>query len=457
MADKTYSIEELLGITMECACGRVHSTRFSNYIRESGAIRKIPALLNQLGFKKPFLISDTNTHRVAGVSVEKILTDAGIPFVSHVLKTPDVGALPADEHALGSVAMAYDKDCDLILSVGTGTINDLGRYFSHIMNMEFILVATAPSMDGLVSGVAPLIFNNFKVTFPAHAPLALVCDLDIMSQAPMKMLSAGAADILGKYNSLTEWKLSHIINGEYYCETVAGIMKSAVDKTVESVSGLVERKPEAISNLVDALTLSGMAMDLSGNSRPASGAEHHQAHYWEMQFLFDRKPAVLHGTKVGIGTILILSLYEALAQMEKPDFEALKANIGCRRSKEEWEKEIRRAYREGAESIIALEEKAGKNDPEKVLKRLDSIEAHWDEIQALAKNAVKPETIRALLTEMGAAVLPSDVEVKKQYVYDSLRYGKELRDRYTILQLLYDIDKLDEYALKLTEQFCRED
>lgn len=457
MNEKTYSIEELLGITMECGCGRVHSTQFSNYIRECGAIRQIPALLKKLGFGKPFLISDTNTHRVAGEQVEKILLEAGIPFASHVLKTPENGSLPADEHALGSIAMAYEKDCDLIVSIGTGTINDLGRYFSHIMNMEFILVATAPSMDGLVSGVAPLIFNNFKVTFPAHAPLALVCDLDIMSQAPMKMLSAGAADILGKYNSLTEWKLSHIVNDEYYCETVAGIMKSAVDKTVESVGGLVAREPEAISNLVDALTLSGMAMDLCGNSRPASGAEHHQAHYWEMQFLFDRKPAVLHGTKVGIGTILILEMYRLLAGMEKPDFAALKANIASRRPKEEWEKEIRRAYREGAESILALEEKAGKNDPAKVLKRLESIEAHWDEIRALAEAAVKPEVIRGLLKQMGAAVKPSDVEVKKQYVYDSLRYGKELRDRYTVLQLLYDIDRLDEAALMLTEKYCKED
>jgi len=448
------SIEQYLNCSFECECGRTHKSLFAHYIFEPGAIKKLPSLLEQLGYIKPYLISDTHTHEIAGKQAEDILKEAGIPFASHVLKSPESGDLAADEHALGSIAMANDKDADIIISIGAGTINDLGRYFSYITGRPFILIATAPSMDGLVSGVAPLIFHNMKITFPAQEPLALICDAEIMAAAPLKMLAAGAADILGKYNCLLDWKLSHIINDEYYCETIADIMRTAVDRTMESTKGLAAHDSEAVSTLTQALVLSGIAMDFSGNSRPASGAEHHQSHYWEMQFLFDGIPAVLHGTKVGIGTVLMLELYNALAGMEKPDFARIREEIPCRPSMEEWDEEMHRYYREGAEGIIDLEKKSKKNDPEGLIKRLASIEERWDEIQALAKTAPKASEIYHVLEEMDAAKIPADVNIPREYVYYSIHYGKELRDRYTILQLMWDIGTLDAAAKKLVEKYC---
>lgn len=453
---QTQSIESYLNCSFECGCGRIHKSLFAHYIFEPGAIKKLPALLSQLGYKRPYLISDTHTYEIAGRRAEEALRKADISFTAHVLKSPDKGDLAADEHALGSIAMANDKEADIIISIGTGTINDLGRYFSYITGRPFLLIATAPSMDGLVSGVAPLIFHNMKVTFPAQEPLALICDADIMAAAPLKMLAAGAADILGKYNCLLDWKLSNIVNDEYYCDTIAGIMRTAVDQTMECASGLSSHDGGAVSVLTQALVLSGIAMDFSGNSRPASGAEHHQSHYWEMQFLFDGTAAVLHGTKVGIGTVLMLELYNWLSEMEKPDFSRIRENISCRPSMENWEKEMRRCYRDGAEGIIALEKKSKKNDPQGLLKRLFVIEEKWDEIQALAKTAPKASEIYNVLEKMGAARIPADVGICREYVYDSIRYGKELRDRYTILQLLWDIGELDNAAEKLVEKYCNE-
>lgn len=448
------SMEQYLDCSFECSCGRTHKSLFAHYIFEPGAISKLPTLLKQLGYTRPYLISDTHTHEIAGKRAQEALLTADIPFTSHVLKSPENGDLAADEHALGSIAMANDREADIIVSVGTGTINDLGRYFSYITGRPFMLIATAPSMDGLVSGVAPLIFHNMKITFPAQEPLALICDPEIMTTAPLKMLAAGAADILGKYNCLLDWKLSHIINGEYYCDTIADIMRTAVDQTMESTKGLASHDSQAVSVLTEALVLSGIAMDFSGNSRPASGAEHHQSHYWEMQFLFDGIPAVLHGTKVGIGTVLMLELYNLLADMEKPDFTKICKEISNRPSTETWEKEIRRCYRDSAEGIIELEKRAKKNDPDSLLKRLSDIEKKWDEIQALAKTAPKASEIYHVLEEMEAAKVPADVGISREYVYDSIRYGKELRDRYTILQLMWDIGELDAAANTLVEKYC---
>lgn len=447
------SIGQYLNCSFECSCGRTHKSLFAHYVFEPGAIKKLPAILKQLGYTRPYLISDTHTHEIAGKLVEEVLGKENIHFSSYVLESPENGDLAADEHALGSIAMANDREADIMISVGSGTINDLGRYFSYITGRPFLLVATAPSMDGLVSSVAPLIFHNMKVTFPAQEPLALICDPEILAGAPLKMLAAGAADILGKYNCLLDWKLSQIINGEYYCDTIADIMRTAVDQTMESTKGLASHDKEAVAVLTEALVLSGIAMDFSGNSRPASGAEHHQSHYWEMQFLFDGIPAVLHGTKVGIGTVLMLELYNGLAEMEKPDFDKIREEISCRPSVEEWEKEMHRCYRDGAEGIIELEKKSKKNDSAGLLKRLLVIEEKWDEIQALARTAPGAAEIYHVLEEMEAAKAPADVGISRQYVYDSIRYGKELRDRYTILQLMWDIGELDEAADKLVEKY----
>ena len=448
---KEFTTGELIGASFGCECGRTHSTRFSRMIVEKGALEKLPGLLKELGSKKPYIICDTHTHEACGAEVFRVLAAAGQNFEKIILESPEEGDLPADELSFGRVCMAFPKDCDLVISVGAGTINDLGRYASYITGRDFILVLTAPSMDGAVSGVAPLIQNHLKITFPAHAPVALVGDLDILSKAPMKMLSAGVGDILGKYNCLTDWRLSALVNGEYHCATIEGIMRSAIDKTMQAARTLTERSEDDIRTLTEGLVLSGIAMDFAGNSRPASGAEHHISHFFEMQFLFDGIPAILHGTKVGIGTVIMLRLYNELAKMPRPDFEALKAAARAKAAKgpylesEEfaaWKAEMQKVYRGAAPMVIALEEKAQKNAPERLLKRLESTEKHWDDILSLAKTAPASEDIKAVLEGLGAPVRPDQVGVCPRYVEEGILHCKELRDRYTILQLLWDIDML---------------
>ena len=207
-------IEQYFGEGFDCACGRHHRTAFGNFELSHGAIKKLPEILKNLGFKKPFLLSDTNTHLAAGAEVEEVLKASGIPFVSHILKSPENGNLTPDERTFGSAAMGLsgEPSCDVVVSVGSGTINDTGRLLSFLTGREFLLVMTAPSMDGLVSGVAPMIYNDLKTTFPAHAPLALIGDLDVLVKAPDIMIAAGAGDIIGKYNCLNDWKLSRIVN-----------------------------------------------------------------------------------------------------------------------------------------------------------------------------------------------------------------------------------------------------
>lgn len=306
---KEFCISDYLNQTYECSCGKKHKTDLREVEISEGAINKIPNLVKKYGYKKIFVVSDCNTYKIAGKSVQDILIKNNFDVVNFIFSEEDV--IP-NERTLGEILTAYDRDCDLIMAVGSGTINDICRFISFKLKKEYFIVATAPSMDGLASTANPLIINNIKTTYTTHVAQVIVADIDIMKNAPMNMISAGVGDILGKYTCLCDWKMSNIIKGEYYCEPIVEMVRESLRRVVENVDKVKSRDPKIIHNITEALIIAGIAMSYLGNSRSASGSEHHLSHFWEMRFLFEGKKAVLHGTKVGIGTVAVLKAYEIL-------------------------------------------------------------------------------------------------------------------------------------------------
>jgi glycerol-1-phosphate dehydrogenase [NAD(P)+] len=201
-------------------------------------------------------------------------------------------------------------NADSILAVGTGSVNDLCRYASFLSNKPYSVFATAPSMDGFASCVSPLIENGFKRTYTAISPLAVIADSDILARSPHELKAAGFGDIIGKYTALADWKIAHLLTGEYYCDGICRLVENAVEKVCEIASGLKSDNSEAAESLMEALVLSGLAIQLCGSSRPASGAEHHLSHLWEMDFITRGKPAELHGKKVGIAEVIVSDIYK---------------------------------------------------------------------------------------------------------------------------------------------------
>ena len=193
-------IQQYLGREIPCGCGRIHQTALKRAEISGGAIEKLPELVRKLGHSRVFVISDANTWPVLGKKAETVLKDAGIPCGGVVLP----GDVLADEEGVGRVLLHFDRDSDLILAVGTGTVNDIGKLVSYRLRLPYFIAATAPSMDGFVSNVAAMTADRMKTTYPAHVPEAVIADLDVMSQAPMEMIAAGLGDILGKYTALCD-------------------------------------------------------------------------------------------------------------------------------------------------------------------------------------------------------------------------------------------------------------
>lgn len=434
-------IEQYIAKSIACACGKTHRSRVETIeIKPNVIEHELIDFLKSKAYKKLTVVCDKNTYRVAADRVCATLEQSQIPFKLHMYQEDSV--LP-NEHFIGNLAMGMALDSDLILAVGSGTINDICRYVSAVAGKPYCIVGTAPSMDGYISGGSALIYNNLKLTFETHTPTAVFLDPQILSHAPKDMIAAGVGDLLGKINCLTDWRLSQIVNGEWHCDFISDIVDAAIQKVVTGSDQIAAGQDEAIADLVEALLLSGVCMDFAGNSRPASGCEHHMSHFWEMRYLLEGREAVFHGTKVGIGTVIALRAYEYIASLT-PNFDRIKALP--HKPFDEWEQDVRGAFLGASDEIVDLERKSGKNCPEKLAARLASTEANWQQIKALAEQTVKSELVYGILKQLDAPTKPGEIGVEKEMARQAILYAKEIRDRYTVLQLLWDLGELERFA-----------
>lgn len=447
----SYNLNDYLGKEIQCGCGRVHKTPLEKIDIGQGALKRLPSVIRERGYHKVFMVADKNTYKAAGAAIEELLLAEQIDLQMIVLDEEE--PVP-DEACLGRILAACPQDADVILAVGTGTINDMCKFISSRMKTDYIIFATAPSMDGFVSVGAALMLDHVKVTCDAHSPAAVIGDTDILARAPMNLITAGLGDVLGKYTCIMDWRLARLINGEYYCEAVVDMVKTSVETVAGLGSNIKIRDPQAVQALMEALVLTGMAMYFVGNSRPASGCEHHMSHYWEMRFLMEGRKPVLHGTKVGIGMVTAVKMYHMLAA-EPVDFEKAMAK---ERSYSAWEEMMRRCYLSAADGIIALEQKSGKNDTASRSRRLVAMKENWEGIQKTIEEGLpKTEAVKQLLESLDAPDHPDQVGLSLELVEEGIQVAKEVRDRYTLLQILWDLGLEEDYSRRMVSWFeqCR--
>lgn len=304
--------EEFAGISFDCTCGRKHSVDINRIVIGDNVIGAVKDAISGYKGKKLFLLADNNTFKVYGSKVREMMEKEGFNFKTFIFDTPH-DLLP-EEKTLGRLLVEIEKDTDLIVTVGSGVLNDSTRIVGYKMGIPYIIVGTAPSMDGYASVVSPLIIDMKKATFPAMYPKAIIAEREVLKNAPMIMLQAGFGDVLGKYTALADWALSRDITGEYYCAEIAKLVENALKKCVDNVDKLQSRDTEAVTSVMEGLVLAGIAIGLAGTSRPASGLEHHLAHFYELELLKETGLHPLHGTCVGIGTVISSFIYETMGE-----------------------------------------------------------------------------------------------------------------------------------------------
>ncbi len=446
MYKEPHKLADYLDTHFTCDCGHEHYASLKFVSVRQGAMNDLPVFANNEGYKSLYLISDPITYDIAGKRCMEILAEAGIKASIVVLNHTGF-----DEATVGELLINFPNDCDLCVAVGTGAINDMTRYFSFRMDRPFCTVATAAPMDGFASALAVLNINNLKTSINAQTPSAIIGDTDILKNAPYRMIAAGLGDLLGKMTCLCDWKLSRLINDEYSCENIVKLMETCVDDDVKVADKAAERDPKVLGDIMEGLVLAGVAMSLNGDSRPASGCEHHMSHYWEMMFEQAGERPAPHGTQVGVGTVLILKLVEALRN-RKVDFDAARADAKAY-DQTAWEENIRAAYGPAAQGVIDMEAKAKKNEITDRLRRIDVMERNWAQIDALLAALPASEQVADLLKSLGAASTPEEIDVDMAMLKNTFLYCKEVRARYTILQMVYDLGLLDDLSYEVISAF----
>ena len=193
---------------------------------------------------------------------------------------------------------------DVIVAVGSGTIMDFGRYPAYHLGIPFVAVPTLASSDGFTANICSIIIDGQKKSIPMQAAALVVCDLNVVSGAPLWLTVSGISDILAKYISLADWKIAHLVSGEYYCPMVADLAQEALTIMRKAADDMAAGGKPDFEAMTMAQMISGLTMQLLNHSRAASGAEHLMAHLVEMKPPRFENAHGMHGQCVGVGTYL---------------------------------------------------------------------------------------------------------------------------------------------------------
>lgn len=357
-----------------------HQTGFKNFFKK-------------IDGKKVSVLYDVNTKPFADEFIFELKE-----YAQQIIRVeyPDKELLPTEDKC--EYAYTLSKNCDYVLAVGSGTLGDMAKSVSTRLGIECGVFATAPSMDGYCSKGSALMRGGFKVTDEVHSPSDILIDLQVVRNAPKIMTASGFGDIIGKYTCLTDWKMANIVKGEAINQKAYSMMEDALNTCINAFDELTEYSDEAVAKLMNALIMAGLSMAECGNSRPASGSEHHQSHFLEMDFARRKEKIPMHGIKVGIGTLVSLELYNYLKDNE------IKFN-GC------------------------------------------------EKVYEIVSRLPKIQTVKAMLTKMGCPTHFSEIGVRRETMEDMIENAYKVRDRYTVLTLINELNLTEKVKPVLMEKY----
>ena len=401
-----------------CDCGKYHTCDINYVYVERGAINHLSEICEH--YRSILIVADENTFAAAGDQTLLALEGKHIEkviFSGKEILVPNESAIETVTEKLGNAEM--------IVGIGSGVIQDLCKYVSFFQNTPYVIVATAPSMDGYASNGAAMITDGMKVTYSAGLPKAIIGDVDVLKNAPIEMIKAGYGDVIGKFSALNDWKLSHLINNEYFCEYIYSSTYEQIQTTLNLADGILKRDDESIKALMEALVVIGILMSFAGSSRPASGSEHHLAHFFEITGIIDGHAYFPHGIDVAYSTVITAQLREKILARPFP------SSI-YRAAPDVYEATMSAIYKSAAPGCIALQNKTGN-------------------YIAARGYLQKEDGIREILAEMPTAeeiaqmLSLADLDMADFYqlygnerIENAILYAKDLKDRYTVLWVNYD-------------------
>jgi glycerol-1-phosphate dehydrogenase [NAD(P)+] len=383
------------------------------------------ALLRSTGLdnRRCAVVSDENTHAILGARIVHATTGASV-----VLEQPHADAETVD------AIRTKTRDADALIAVGSGTINDLCKYAAFLDGKPYAVFGTAPSMNGYTSPTAAITVHGHKKSLPAAAAAGVFLDLSVLARAPARLIRSGLGDSLCRSTAQADWLLAHLLRDEPYREAPFALLQEDEGPLFAASAALLRGDIEAMRRLARVLILSGFGMAICGNSMPASQGEHLISHYADM--MGDPAwPMSFHGEQIGVATLTLARLQESILAGPPPRLRASAASradvmshFGLQRGGDCWaDFSKKRLTKATAEAMT------------------QRVQARWPEIQerigAIARPAAELEEV---LRRAGAPVTPEALGWPPAFYQQAVRHAREIRNRWTFLDLAADAGVLDE-------------
>jgi glycerol-1-phosphate dehydrogenase [NAD(P)+] len=389
---------------------------------------------------------DENTWDAAGRRVAAMLDDAGQDWERFEVPMPEHGDPVCDDQLIADFEAKLDETSAVAgIAVGSGTINDVVKMGCFNLDQPMAVVGTAPSMNGYTSAISAVLSDGVKTTNPCQAPSVVVADLDVMAEAPHRMICSGLGDLMSKPVSNSDWRLSARLNGTPHSAEAMEIIETGADLLEGVAPKLPQRDREAMRGLVESLMLSGIAMSVAGSSSPASGGEHLISHYIDMTAFSRGKAHDLHGCQVGVGTLTTAFIYEKLRAID-PSTIDIDARVDALLDWNDYDALLRERFGDLYDAVVAHAEPGYPNEAE-LRRRLGKLVDEWDIIMEETSTTLR--TRRSLEDELASAECPirfSDLGVSRERARRAITHSKDIRNRYTILHLAWELGMLDEWA-----------
>ena len=435
------SPSQLADTVLHCpVCHRDHKIPFKIVKSEKNLVDQIPGVIESI------------LGRVEGIGVvydrqieEKVTTHVLTPLQAMGMATVKIplgekGRLLSPDVEIGDQAAGKLPDgIEILIGAGSGVISDLTKWIATKRGLPFVLVGTAASMNAYTSITATMTEDNVKTSRWLDPASAVLLDADLLSTAPQEMTCAGIGDLLARNISNADWKLSERIRETYFCPVPFQMMSSYQDRFLAEIDALGENQPEALAVLGDAVLVSGYSMTvLDGETSPSSGSEHILSHFFDFQHEIFDLPKNLHGTQVGVGTIIMSAAFELLREMNPSDFDI--DNLERRRlSQTAINLDHRRVFGEHGKKFDLVV--ADKQVPDVAYRDyVKRILKNWDEMWADLEVYLMPtQSLRQAMESAGGQTKLAGINRSAEDAIQALLYGSHYRSRYSILDLFWEL------------------
>ena len=400
-----------------------------------GASAQAPAVFKQFfPGRKALIVADVHTWPALGEKVYQLFQADGIPTGCHIIEEEE---FHAEWQYVERVDALLDADPQAVLvSVGSGVINDLCKLSSHHHDQSYLTLPTAASVDGYSSFGASITYQGAKQTFSCPAPVAIVADIDVIAAAPAPMTAAGYADLAAKIPAGGEWMIADFVGKAPLHPEAWHMLQDHLDAFLSQPDQVAAGDPDAIADVFEGLTLSGFAMQAARSSRPASCCDHLFSHILDMTEHRYQGKLQSHGFQVAIGTLTMCAVFDELF---KQDLSALdvEACVAAWPSLEQEQERALALFKDFPAPRLGYDEITKKYDGADVVReQLTRLKTQWPSLkERLQKQVYSFSKMQDLLRRAGAPADPADIGLTRRGLRDMFPLVQLMRFRFNLLDL----------------------